>query len=218
MNTSHFVWTMIVIFTVSSLYAQHERTEHWHERNQLFIRELDNIPPGKTIFLGNSITEGFDLERFFPVIRPVNRGIMGDHIDGLLERLETSVIRLKPGRLFLKIGINDIGAGDPDSVILDNYQHLMDTLKSSLPETAVFIQSILPTSTAWSNCPKEKIVRLNDRVQKMAGSFGFNWINLYPLFADKSGYLRQELTTDGLHLNQRGYRVWAKVLYGKGLE
>ena len=202
----------------SFLFAQHERTEHWHQRNQQFIRELDFSSPGKIIFLGNSITEGFDLDFHFPVTKPINRGISGDHIDGLLERLETSVLRLKPSRLYILIGINDIGAGDPDSVILDNTHRLLETLKVGLRDSAVFIQSILPTTTAWTNCPKEKIIRLNSQLHRITETYGFKWIDLYPLFVDSTGYLRRDLTDDGLHLNETGYRVWAEVLLQKGLK
>ncbi len=218
MRPTNLSWILFLTLINSLLFAQHDRTEHWHQRNQQFIRELDFRSPGKIIFLGNSITEGFDLDLYFPVTRPINRGISGDHIDGLLERLETSVLRLKPSRLYILIGINDIGAGDPDTIILDNAHRLMDALKVSLPDSAVFVQSILPTTTAWPNCPKEKIIRLNNRIHRITETYGFDWINLYPFFVDSTGYLRQGLTDDGLHLNEAGYRIWAEVLLQNGLE
>jgi len=208
---------LIMASTVATLSAQHVRTEHWQNRNQQFEREIETIASGRTIFLGNSITEGFELDRYFPITRPVNRGISGDHTDGLLERLETSVLRLQPAGLFLMIGINDIGAGDPDSIILANYRQLLDRIQDTLPDSMVFIQSILPTTTAWPNCPGEKIVRLNTEIRELAIKYGFKWIDLYPLFVDASGYLRHDLTSDGLHLNGEGYRVWSEVLYQEGL-
>jgi len=100
--------------------AQHEKTEHWHDRTKLFISDLDSLSKGEIVFLGNSITEGFDLEKYFPDTVPINRGISGDHTDGLIERLEYSIITLEPSKLFILIGINDIGAGDNSSVIHSN--------------------------------------------------------------------------------------------------
>ncbi len=199
------------------LCAQHVRTEHWQERNQRFVRELDTLQTGRTIFLGNSITEGFELEKYFPQARPLNRGIAGDHIDGLLERLDTSVLRLQPAALYVMIGINDIGAGDTDSIIIKNYDQLLEEIRSALPETRVYIHSILPTTAVWANCPKEKIVRLNGHYRAKALELGFEWIDLYSDFVNENGYLRQELTSDGLHLNAAGYRIWSEILYQKGL-
>lgn len=204
--------------SISSTQAQHVRTDHWRERNRSFISELDSIPPGQVVFLGNSITEGFDLRRFFPQSDPVNRGISGDHIDGLLERIESSVIRLKPSRLYVMIGINDIGAGDSDSLIMNNYRRLLSVLHDSLADSIVYFNSILPTTTAWSNCPVDKIVRLNKQLRSLVRMNGFNWIDLYPLFDDGTGHLRAELTRDGLHLNEAGYRIWVQVLEKTGLK
>jgi len=213
-------WVLCIIMTIStgSIQAQHVRTDHWRERNRSFASEPDSIPPGRVAFLGNSITEGFDLGRFFPQSDPVNRGISGDHIDGLLERLETSVIRLKPSRLYVMIGINDIGAGDPDSLIMSNYRRLVKSLKDSLADCTVYFNSILPTTAAWSNCPVDKIVRLNKQLCSLVTTSGFNWIDLYPFFEDGTGHLRAELTRDGLHLNEAGYRVWAQGLEKTGLK
>lgn len=190
----------------------HERTEHWHARHGQFMDEADNILPGQIVFLGDSITEGFSLHDFFPDLQPLNRGISGDHTDGLLERLYYSVVRLKPAKLFVLIGINDIGAADPVSTIADNYHQLMQQLAAQLPETIVFIQSILPTSPDWLNCSKQKIIRLNTIIQQYAGQFSFNWIDLHHRFKNKEGHLKNELSDDGLHLNEAGYRLWAKVL------
>jgi len=198
--------------------AQHERSEHWHFRTQLFIQEADTIRTGKIVFLGNSITEGFDLEKYFSQTRPVNRGISGDHIDGLLERYDYSVLKLLPSKLYILIGINDIGAGDADSLILVNYKKLMTKIAATLPEKTVFIQSILPTTSEWSNCPVAQIQRLNRTIRDYSLHFGFNWINLYDKFVTEDHYLNPSLTSDGLHLNERGYDLWASILNEHGLK
>jgi lysophospholipase L1-like esterase len=170
------------------------------------------------VFLGNSNTEGFDLEKFFSESKPVNRGISGDHIDGLLERFDDSVLKLKPSKLFVMIGINDIGAGDSDSLIQSNYQKLLRLILKSLPKTRVYIQSILPTTAIWANCPVEKIKRTNKFIQDFSTRFGFTWIDLYSKFATKEGYLINDYSIDGLHLNSKGYVNWSAILKNHGLK
>ena len=204
--------------SVQYLSAQHTRTEHWQNRNARFIREADTLKTGRIIFLGNSITEGFDLPAYFPVSRPVNRGIKGDHTDGVLERLQSSVLKPIPSAVFLMIGINDIGAGDADSIILGNYRQILERIRSALPYTRIYVHSILPTTSRWSNCPKEKINRLNEQIARLAVKNRCDWVDIHPLFTGPDGYLRPELTSDGLHLNEAGYRLWTGVLREKGLQ
>ena len=207
----------LVIFP-ALLFAQHTRTDYWHTRSALFEKEAGIMDSNKVVFFGNSITEGFDLEKFFPETKPVNRGISGDHIDGLIERFESSVLKLKPSRLFVMIGINDIGTGDSDSLILANYQKLLRLMLKSLPNTRIYIQSILPTTAVWGNCPADKIQRINDFIKDFSTRFGFNWIDLYSKFATNEGYLKEDYTIDGLHLSSRGYVYWAVILKKYGLK
>lgn len=210
----------IILFLIlpALLFAQHKRTDYWYTRSALFKKEADTMDSNKVVFLGNSITEGFDLEKFFPEIKPVNRGISGDHIDGLIERFESSVLKLKPSKLFVMIGINDIGTGDSDSLILDNYQKLLRIMLKSLPNTRIYIQSILPTTAIWGNCPVDKIQRLNGFIKDFSTRFGFNWIDLYSKFATNEGYLIEDYTIDGLHLSSRGYVNWMVILKKYGLK
>lgn len=210
---------LIILFSLLSgnLLSQNQRTEHWQNRNQQFIREMSEPGTGNIVFLGNSITEGFDLQGYFPGVPAVNRGISGDHIDGLLERFDNSVRALRPAKLSVLIGINDIGRGDTDHLILARYTSLLDSISILPDSTEIYLTSILPTSSRWTNCPPGKIVRLNYAIEQLAGKYRMNWINLYPLFASKDNYLKPELTSDGLHLNQAGYEIWVDELNKTGI-
>ncbi len=116
---------------------------------------MDSLGQVDNVFLGNSITEGFDLEIYFPGYEIANRGIVGDHLDGLVERLDNSVLSLKPQKLFLMIGINDIGDRRSDEYLKEMFVTLIDTLIISLPETEIYLHSMLPTSPRWKNCPPQ---------------------------------------------------------------
>ena len=199
------------------LAAQTVRTDHWQKRNMLFNQELQDTKINQTVFLGNSLTEAFNFDYYFPDTPIINRGIVGDHIDGVLDRLQNSVFALQPSRLFILIGINDIGRGDPDSLILERYVSLLDSISILRENTEIYLTSILPTTARWANCPKEKIIRLNLKIKEFSEKYKLNWVNLYPLYISGEGYLKPELTTDGLHLNQAGYDIWVKQLKTLGL-
>ena len=216
MKYTFLVFGLFLMF--NSIFAQHTRNEHWYKRTTQFKEELKTLEKGGIVFLGNSITEGFDFGKYFEKSKIINRGINSDHIDGLIERLQYSVIDLQPSKLFIMIGINDIGAQDSDSTILNNFDTLLKMITDKLPATNVYIQSILPTTAKWKNCPPEKIVRLNNQIKKYAQLHKFNWVDIYTLFVDENSFLKSELTSDGLHLNKKGYHLWANKLKELGLE
>ena len=215
-----FLYSLLIflILIPTLLTAQHTRTDYWHKLTTQYKKEAETMDSSKVVFLGNSITEGFNLEKFFPESKPINRGISGDHIDGLIERFDDSVLKLKPSKLFVMIGINDIGTGDSDSLIQANYQKLLRMILKSLPNTRIYIQSILPTTAKWSNCPLDKIQRTNKFIQEFCNHFGFTWIDVFSKFATKDGYLIKDYTNDGLHLSSKGYVFWSTILKKYGLK
>jgi lysophospholipase L1-like esterase len=139
-------------------------------------------------------------------------------LDGVLDRLDSSVVLLQPSQLFILIGINDIGRGDSDSLIISRYRTMLSKLRTDLKSTKIYLVSILPTSIKWSNCPKEKIKRLNQQISILADEFNYEWMDINNLFADTRGYLREQFSSDGLHLNPAGYDIWIKELQKLGLE
>jgi len=173
---------------------------------------MDSIGHVDNVFLGNSITEGFDLEAYFLGHEFSNRGIVGDHIDGLIERLDNSALSLQPEKLFLMIGINDIGDKRSDDYLKEMFVTLIDTLIIGLPETEFYILSILPTTTRWKNCPPDQIKRINGFLALLALEKDLVFINLYPHFLADMQYLNPALTRDGLHPNQSGYDVMASKI------
>ncbi len=131
-------------------------------------------------------------------------------MDGLIQRLNNSAIALKPKKLFLMIGINDIGDQRSDDYLKSMYTTLIDTLISELPETRIYLHSILPTTARWKNCPPDQIRRINNFLTLLAIEKGVVFVNLYPDFLDNTQHLNLELTRDGLHPNQAGYDIWAE--------
>jgi len=215
MNTQISHLAFIFLLTTSLSAQQRERTPHWQARNKLFEEAKSSVAKNGYVFLGNSITEGFNLEQYFPEWPVVNRGIVGDHIDGFLQRLDNSAIDLKPSRLYLLVGINDIGDRRNDDYLKKMYTILIDTLTILLPKTEFYLHSILPTSARWKNCPPDQIKRMNLFLKTLARKKHITFVDLHPHYIDESGYLKQNLTRDGLHLNSDGYKIWADILKKK---
>jgi len=206
------VFILLFLFCVLTLAQDRSRTDHWISRNALFNTQLDTVSQHAIVFLGNSITEGFDLKHYFPGKTIHNRGIIGDHLDGLIERLNNSAVALEPEKLFLMIGINDIGDQRSDEYLQMMFTILIDTLSAELPGVEIYLHSLLPTTARWKNCPPEQIKRLNTWLALLALERDLVYVNLYPYFLSDMQYLDPDLTGDGLHPNQAGYDIWAEKI------
>ena len=187
---------------------------YYQGRMELF----NSLPVVKNgvLFLGNSITERGPWWELLPGETVLNRGIGGDNTFGVLARLE-GVAKAAPRKLFLLIGINDLSRGLPIPVILNNYRRILTYLRQHTPSTKIYVQSVLPlneavTQAAYLKNKKDSIITLNRGIQQIAAEFGLTYLNLHPLFADKSGDLKKELTADGIHLRPPAYVIWVDYL------
>lgn len=167
---------------------------------------------GEIVFLGDSLTDLCEWAEVFRNEKIKNRGICGDTTEGILNRI-SNIIESKPQKLFLMIGINDLNQGVSVEDIANHYQVILETLKAQAPEITVFIQSLLPINNQIRNHDlNQQIVNLNARLKELAEAFSFQYINLFSAFLDKNNHLDIQYTSDGVHLNGKGYLVWQEII------
>ncbi|MBN1475507.1 hypothetical protein JXA47_02020, partial [Candidatus Sumerlaeota bacterium] len=183
--------------------------DHYADLLTRFIEELPTVEPGGVVFLGDSITEGFPLDEAFPGQNVINRGIGGDRIQGIIERLGVCVEALAPRRVHLMIGVNDLWWGNErrPEVLEVQYARLLDEIARRVPETELIVLSILPMGDRADE--RNEIIRdMNARIRALAEARDLEYIDLHPLFAGEDGKMLPELTTDGVHLTLDGYEAW----------
>ncbi|MBL7873871.1 MAG: sialate O-acetylesterase [Cyclobacteriaceae bacterium] len=188
--------------------------EHYWVRMENFKRE--SLLPGKIVFVGNSITEGGNWKKLLKDSTIINRGISGDNTFGLLARAN-EIIKLKPSKLFVLIGTNDLSKNIPDEAIIENIFNFISKVKSASPGTKIFVHSILPVNETVEKFPRQfnngsHILIINDQLSRYAERMRYTYVDLYGKFLDKQGRLDPVLTFDGLHLNGAGYQRWVEVL------
>ncbi len=171
---------------------------------------------GSIIFLGDSITDIGEWSELFGNKAIKNRGISTDNTFGVLARLN-EIMALKPTKVFLMIGINDLAKKIPDAIILKNIQRIANQIKQFSPNTKLIIQSILPTNNnfmefAGYQNKDEHIVWLNNQLSIFCTNHRLIFVDLYSLFKDENGKLHKRYTYDGLHLNGEGYQLWKTTL------
>lgn len=188
--------------------------EVYAERVARFEREP--VATGRVIFLGNSITQGADWARLLGDSTVVNRGIGGDITYGVLKRLD-DVVRRQPSKLFILLGINDIGKDIPDAVIADNFRQIIERVRAGSPATRVYVQSILPVNPGHPGFPQHydkqaRVRAVNRLLKRVAAATGVHFLDVAPALMDSRRRLDARFTTDGLHLNEQGYQAWVARL------
>ncbi|MBD2326444.1 GDSL-type esterase/lipase family protein [Alkalinema sp. FACHB-956] len=195
--------------------------EQWLEILQKEASAIAKKTPDRlTVLLGDSLSLWFPTE-LLPSDRTwLNQGISGENSAGLLKRLNF-LDETKPQTIFLMVGVNDLIKGVPADQVVANLRQTVQTLKEKHPSTEIVLQALLPhggeraTVTdreAVLKVSNEQIFKLNQQIAAIAQEEQVFFLNLYPLFADSDGLLRQDLSTDGLHLNREGYNVWRTAL------
>jgi lysophospholipase L1-like esterase len=189
--------------------------EHYTKRLSAFKKEP--IVKGSIIMLGNSITEGGNWKKLLKDSTVINRGISGDVTFGVINRLD-EIVKRQPSKVFLLIGINDLSRKTPDEVILENLFSIVSKIRSGSPTTEIFVQSILPTNETFKDFMPDfkgkasSILTINTQLQRYAGKMKFTYVDLYSKFLDANGLMDAKYASDGLHLNELGYRHWVGIL------
>lgn len=191
--------------------------EYYPQRVAQF--EQEPVQKRRIIFLGNSITQMGNWKELLHDTTVVNRGIAGDITFGVLKRLDDVVIR-QPSRLFLLIGINDIGKDIPDAVIAANIRKIIRRIAAGSPDTKIYVQSILPVNPTVANFPQhydknDHVITTNALIARVALEENVSYIDLHALFRDREGLLDARYTGDGLHLTPPGYEKWVVFLHEK---
>ena len=153
-------------------------------------------------FLGDSLTDGCDLSRYYPDYLCVNRGIGGDTTFGLEKRLKVSAYDLKPKVVVMLIGANNF------DTMFDNYENILIGLKENLPDTQVVLLSLTAMGGEHWGKNNAKACYNNVKIQLLAKEYGFHFVDLFtPLFDYTTGEVREGYTTDGGHFTHEGYLV-----------
>ena len=163
------------------------------------------------VFFGNSITCGGNFQDYFPNVKACNLGYPGDNMDGMMLRVP-QIKAVSPEKVFVMAGINGLQM-QTDDVFEKKYQQMVDSIKKTVPEAEVYLQSILPVNYAKTNAyaSKGKIREANDIINRIAQRSGCFYVDLYSLY-EKDGEMPQELTRDGVHLFPEAYDRWMEEI------
>jgi lysophospholipase L1-like esterase len=175
--------------------------QYYKDKSAGFAEENKTLGEVDVAFIGDSLTDGYDLKTYYPDMKVINRGIGGDTTHGVLARLDTSVIEPAPRVVVMMIGTNNLGD------MFTDYEEILIKLKSELPDTMVVILSIPPASGEYVE-RNGQIAINNVKIKSLAEKYDYAYVDVFtPLFDFERNELRAEYTTDGIHFTPLGYEV-----------
>ncbi len=196
---------------------QQEKLERFRILNQ-------NAKKGEILFTGSSLMEQFPVNELLMTkgMHQVvyNRGIGGFTTEDMLRNMEEMVFAVKPRKIFINIGTNDIGSqGYRLEKLMENYGKIITQIRERLPEAEIYMMAYYPVNetdklpegewakTMFLTRTNENISIANKAVEEMAGRMGCHFINVNQGLTDEAGKLKKEFTVEGIHMYANGYEV-----------
>ena len=187
----------------------------YHADNETLKRQPKE--PGRVVFLGDSITDGWKLSQYFPGKPYVNRGISGQTTPQMLTRMFEDVINLEPAALVILAGTNDIAHNtgpETMAMVQENFQAMTEL--AQLHHIKVILCGLTPVSDygpkkMTENHPPATLLKLNAWIKDYAARTHAVYADYFAPLVDDKGMLKEPLSRDGLHPNEKGYELMAPV-------
>lgn len=223
------VFLCLSVVTVLAQSATNDCRTDWPNLARYSEDNKKVAPPAKNeqrvVFMGDSITDSWDnpvYGGFFPGKPYINRGISGQTTPQMLVRFRPDVIAHKPKVVVILAGTNDLaGNTGPTTLeaIEDNLKSMADLANAN--GIHVVLASVLPVSdyelrdgkplTQTVRRPPAQILGLNKWLQEFTKARGYVYLDYFSAMVDDKGFLKDELSDDGLHPNAKGYVVMAPL-------
>ena len=169
------------------------------------------------LFLGDSITDYYNLDTYYGGLPVVNSGIEGNTTEDILNDMKNRVYNYNPSKVFLLIGTNDLIHDMEVEEIVSNIEKIISEINNNEPQSEIYVESIYPVNDNLNEDMvnvrnNEDIMKINEKIKAYCEANDCTYINIYDILLDDDGNFSEEYTDDGLHPNSRGYEVITEEL------
>lgn len=186
----------------------------WEKAIRSFEEKDEQSPPPKNavLFVGSSSIRKWDLPKYFPDLKVINRGFGGSQVADSVRYVSRIVTPYVPRTVVLYAGDNDIAAGKSPETVFSDFKKFVDSLHRDLPETRLIYICIKPSIRRWRLV--DKMRRANELIRSyIERNDRILYANIDTPMLGQDGKPRRDLfVKDGLHLNDKGYELWTRVI------
>lgn len=208
----------------------HPNNAYWREHDHMLMVDFGDLArfaaadaalpapaPGenRVVFMGDSITEGWHLDKSFPGKPYINRGISGQTSPQMLVRFRQDVVDLHPKVVVILAGTNDL-AGNTGPMTLEQTENNLASMAdlATANHIRVVLCSVTPSVHFWWTDvpnPAAKIATLDAWIKQYAARKHYVYVDYYSALKDPEGGLPHNLSPDGVHPNAAGYAIMAPL-------
>lgn len=211
-----FLLFVILLYVIVTLYIKKFAAVKAED-----FRIMDEFRKNREIlFLGDSLTDFYPIEEFTDE-KVVNRGIAGDTTDDVMRRIDEAT-GLKPKRLFLQIGINDMIRKGKRRLsadrLVDKIFGIADNFGEETEERNIISlypvnrRKTIVSAIIIGKAKNKRIKEVNKLLRARCEKEGVNFIDVYDDLTDEKGNLKKEYTIEGLHLSVKGYAALSRKI------
>ncbi len=223
--TATILFLNVIVFSVTQ-----KSDSSYYQKNPVYqfetsMYKLNKLRNPDIVMFGDSHIQSARWNELLGNYKVINRGIAGDVTEGMKNRL-TGIIKLHPKIVIFEGGINDVYNWVNPKLILNNIEYIIKTLKHN--KINVIVNSIFLSGKYWGkdwikrnhpeidivkyNFERNKVVKnINKSLQKLCSENGAFFLDLNKRL-EKNGFLNERFSRDYLHLNAKGYEIWAREL------
>lgn len=205
--------TVILLLIFFSANAQ-DPNRFKEQVDQLYNKEYNFNPDKKlVVFAGSSSVKMWkDVQDYYPGFNIINNGFGGSQFSDLLYFTNELILKPKPDILFIYEGDNDVASNKKAGLIKRQAKELYEKVRKELPEAKIVFISPKPSIARWNL--KKKYEKVNRRLEKYCSkNDNLEFADVWNAMLDEKGLVFQDIfIQDGLHMNEKGYDLWGKVI------
>ena len=203
---------LLVLFALSAL---GQTTNRWEKDIAAFEAQDKTNPPPKSaiLFIGSSsIRMWKTLAEDLPGHKVINRGFGGSQIADSVHFVDRMVVPYQPKRIVMYAGGNDINGGKTPEHVASDFKAFVARVHAKLPEAKIAYISIAPNPARWAQV--ERVKAANGLIREFTKTDKrLQFIDVFPHMLGQDGMpLPDIFLEDRLHMNERGYAIWKKVV------
>ncbi|MCJ8166768.1 GDSL-type esterase/lipase family protein [Pontibacter sp. E15-1] len=213
--TSWITLLLIGWLVLPAAQAQENTPPFWDEIQAFKQQDSRQMPPKNAVlFVGSSSLRMWkDMQEMLPGYTVINRGFGGSNLLDLNRYLPDIVYPYQPKQIVIYSGENDIASDTVQAPeVLARFKDVFQRIRQEMPGVPVVFISIKPSPSRWHYKPI--IVEANQQIRKYLKSQPkTQYVDVYRPMLNAGKRPKPEIfIQDSLHMNNKGYEIWAKTL------
>lgn len=179
-----------------------------------YIKKYENI-----VFLGDSITEYYPIDKIYGDLPVIKSGISGYKTTDVITRLNTMVYQYNPTSVFILLGTNDLARNKQEDydLAVNNMKSIINNIKKNRSYSKIYVESLLPVNeninkSMVASRKNSMIKDFNEEIKSYCLQNDVTYIDIYDEFIDDDGNYSSDYTNDGLHPNDLCYAKLTRIL------